>query len=225
MLAVAVAIELLSLRRRLRAAARLAREHALLVAVSVLVATLLGVPLGLRVASRPALEGPVLAVVGVLQTVPALALLALLIPLLGRIGAGPALVALTLYALLPIVQNTVTGVRGVPAGLQQAACALGLRPAQVLRVVTLPLAAPVVVAGVKTAAVTAVGTATIAAFVGAGGFGERIATGLALNDSGWLIAGAVPAAGMALAVQAAFAALERRLAHGARADARPRPKR
>ncbi len=149
-----------------------------------------------------------LAVVSVLQTVPSLALLAMLIPLLGRIGVWPAMVALFLYALLPIVRNTCTGLQQVPIGMRDAARALGLRDVQVLRYVELPLALPVVLAGVKTAAIISVGTATIAAFVGAGGYGERIATGLALNDTVLLLAGAIPAAVLALAVQGGFETVE-----------------
>jgi osmoprotectant transport system permease protein len=170
------------------------------------------VPLGTLAADRPAFEQPVMAVVGVLQTVPSLALFAMLIPLLGRIGTAPALVALTLYALLPIVRNVNTGLRQIPAGLHDAALALGLNRWQRWRLVELPLAMPVIVAGVKTAAVISVGTATIAAFIGAGGYGERIATGLALNDHATLLAGALPAAAMALLTQALFEWLERRLA-------------
>ncbi|MBC7993496.1 MAG: ABC transporter permease subunit, partial [Rhizobacter sp.] len=161
---------------------RLAAQHLLLVAVAVLAACAIGVPLGAAAAALPRLEQPVMAVAGLLQTVPSLALLAMLIPLMGRIGTGPALVALSLYALLPIVRNTTTGLAQVPTGLRDAGTALGLTRAQRWRSVDLPLAAPVILAGVKTAAVITVGTATIAAFIGAGGFGERIVTGLALND-------------------------------------------
>jgi len=170
-----------------------------------------GAPLGMLAAERPAFEQPVMAVVGVLQTVPSLALLALLIPLMGRIGTAPALVALSLYALLPIVRNVTTGLRQVPPGLREAAVSLALTRAQRWRHIELPLALPVIVAGIKTAAVITVGTATIAAFIGAGGYGERIATGLALNDHATLVAGALPAAAMALLTQAAFEWLERRL--------------
>lgn len=188
---------------------RLAGEHVVLVAVAVLAAAIVGIPLGAAAAAMPRLEGPVLAVVGVLQTVPSLAMFAMLIPLLGRIGTVPALVALALYALLPIVRNTATGLLQVPRGLREAGTALGLTPWQRWRAIDLPLAMPVVIAGVKTAAVITVGTATIAAFIGAGGFGERIATGLALNDHAALLAGALPAAALALATQAAFGLLER----------------
>ena len=191
---------------------RLTLQHLTLVLVSVGAALALGVPLGTLAATRPAFEQPVMAVVGVLQTVPSLALFAMLIPLLGRIGTAPALVALTLYALLPIVRNVSTGLQQIPRGLHDAALALGLTRWQRWRLVELPLAMPVIVAGVKTAAVISVGTATIAAFIGAGGYGERIATGLALNDHAALMAGAVPAAAMALLTQALFEVLERRLA-------------
>jgi osmoprotectant transport system permease protein len=150
-----------------------------------------------------------MALVGLLQTVPSLALLAMLIPLLGTIGTLPALIALFLYALLPIVRNTCTGIEQVPAGLRMAALALGLTPRDRLLYIELPLALPVILAGVKTAAVMSVGTATIAAFIGAGGYGERIATGLALNDNDMLLAGAIPAAVLALLTQFAFEAIER----------------
>ena len=184
-------------------------QHLLLVAVAVFCATLLGVPLGAAAAAYPRSEGPVMAAVGVLQTVPSLALLAMLIPLLGRIGTVPALVALTLYALLPIARNTATGLLGVPGGLREAGTALGLTPAQRWRAVDVRLALPTIMAGIGTAAVITVGTATIAAFVGAGGLGDRIVTGLALNDHAMLLAGAVPAAALALAVQGLFALVER----------------
>jgi len=144
--------------------------------------------------------------------VPSLALLAVLIALLGVIGFVPALLALFVYALLPIVRNTHAGLAGVPAGLSLAGLALGLKPRQVLREVQLPLAAPMLLAGVKTAAVINVGTATVAAFVGAGGLGERIVAGLAVNDRELMLAGALPAALLAVAVQWAFDAWERRWA-------------
>jgi osmoprotectant transport system permease protein len=192
---------------------RLAAQHLLLVAVAVLAACAVGIPLGAAAAALPKLEQPVMAVAGLLQTVPSLALLAMLIPLMGRIGTGPALVALALYALLPIVRNTTTGLRQVPAGLRDAGTALGLTQAQRWRSIDLPLAAPVILAGIKTAAVITVGTATIAAFIGAGGFGERIVTGLALNDHAALLAGAIPAAVLAVLTQLLFEALERWLRH------------
>ncbi|WP_036170298.1 glycine betaine ABC transporter substrate-binding protein [Massilia sp. 9096] len=190
----------------------LARQHLLLVLFAVLLGCVAGVPLGVLAALAPRLRQPVLALAGMLQTVPSLALLAILIPLLGRIGTVPALVALCAYALLPIVRNTCTGLLQVPAGLRTAALALGLNRRQALLHVELPLAAPVILAGIKTAAVMSVGTATIAAFIGAGGFGERITTGLALNDNDMLLAGAIPAALLALLTQAGFELCERVLA-------------
>ncbi|AKJ27458.1 glycine betaine ABC transporter substrate-binding protein [Caldimonas brevitalea] len=188
---------------------RLTAQHLMLVAVAVAAATLIGVPLGAAAAAVPRLEAPLMALVGVLQTVPSLALFAVLIPLMGRIGTVPALVALGLYALLPIVRNTAAGLGQVRLGLREAGLALGLTRLQRWRHVDLPLAAPVILAGIKTAAVITVGTATIAAFIGAGGFGERIVTGLALNDHAALLSGAVPAALLALLVQGVFEGIER----------------
>jgi len=189
---------------------RLTGQHVLLVALSVLLACLVGIPLGIVAAYQARLRQSVLGLAGMLQTIPSLALLAMLIPLLGRIGIVPALVALFVYALLPIVRNTCTGLAGVPRGLQQAGLALGLNRWQRLWHVELPLALPVILAGVKTAAVMSVGTATIAAFIGAGGYGERITTGLALNDNNMMLAGAIPAAVLALVTQALFELMERR---------------
>jgi osmoprotectant transport system permease protein len=193
--------------------ARLTGEHLLLVFGSLAIAIVAGVPLGIAAWRWPAAATPLLGAVGVLQTVPSLALLAFLIALVGGIGWLPAVLALCFYALLPIVRNTHAGLVGVPRGLTDAAASLGLTPRQNLRWVQLPLAAPVVLAGIKTAAVINVGTATLAAFIGAGGFGERIVAGLAVNDSAAMLAGALPAAALAVLVQWAFDAGERRLAH------------
>ena len=198
---------------------RLTRQHFVLVLVAVAVATVIGVPIGAVAAAWPRLERPLMSVVGVLQTVPSLAMFALLIPLLGSIGTVPALVTLSLYALLPIVQNTAVGLREVPGGVRDAGTALGLTRWQCWREVEFPLAGPVILAGIKTSAVISVGTATIAAFIGAGGFGERIATGLALNDHAMLLAGAVPAALLALATQWSFELAERFLARRGRGRA------
>jgi osmoprotectant transport system permease protein len=187
---------------------RLTRQHLTLVLASVFLAALTGIPLGIAAASLPRLEQIVMGLVGVLQTIPALALLAMLIPIVGRIGTIPALIALFLYALLPIVRNTCTGLGHVPAGLRMAALALGLTTRQRLFHVDLPLAMPIILAGLKTAAVMSVGTATIAAFIGAGGYGERIAIGLALNDNATLLAGALPAAALALLTQLLFELIE-----------------
>ncbi|MGK5077921.1 glycine betaine ABC transporter substrate-binding protein [Janthinobacterium sp. HLX7-2] len=187
----------------------LTRQHVTLVLLSVALACLVGIPLGVLAAFSAPLRQTVLAFVGVLQTVPSLALLAILIPVLGMIGTVPALVALFVYALLPIVRNTCTGILQVPAGLRMAALALGLSRRDRLLSVDLPLALPVMLAGIKTAAVMSVGTATIAAFIGAGGYGERITIGLALNDNDMLLAGAIPAAVLALLTQGLFELVER----------------
>lgn len=183
----------------------------MLVSVSLLFGVLVGVPLGIWAARVPGSAQPILSIVGVIQTVPSLALLAFLIPLFRQIGTVPALVALFLYSLLPIVRNTYTGLTDISPSLRESALALGLPSLARLRLVELPLAARTILAGVKTSAVINVGTATIAAFIGAGGFGERIATGLALNDNATLLAGAIPAAALALLVQTGFDLLDRGL--------------
>ncbi len=190
---------------------RLLAQHLALVFASLGAAILVGVPLGMIAARRRLLEQPVLLATGLIQTVPSLALLAFLIPLTGTIGAWPALIALFLYALLPITRNAHAGLVQVPRGLVQSGTALGLTPPQILRYVKLPLALPTIMAGIKTSAVINVGTATIAAFIGAGGFGERISQGLALNDHAVLLSGALPAAALALAVHGLFEAIERSL--------------
>ncbi len=187
---------------------RRTHEHLLLVGVALLAAILVAVPLGIAAARVRGLEVTVLGTVSVLYTVPALALLVALIPLLG-IGTAPALVALFLYALLPVVRNTHAGLAGVAPELRESADALGLPPLARLLRVDLPLAAPSVLAGIQTAAVLTVGTATLGALVGAGGYGQPILTGVRLADTGLILEGAVPAALMALAVQALFAGLGR----------------
>ncbi|HEY2559896.1 MAG TPA: glycine betaine ABC transporter substrate-binding protein [Caldimonas sp.] len=190
--------------------ARLAGEHLVLVFGSLVLAVAIGVPLGVAAWRWPASEATLLGAVAVLQTIPSLALLAFLIALLGSIGVVPAVIALFLYALLPIVRNTHAGLRAVSGGMADAALSLGMTARQALIHIQLPLAAPTLLAGVKTAAVINVGTATMAAFIGAGGFGERIVAGLAVNDSRVMLAGALPAAALALLVQAAFDFAERR---------------
>jgi osmoprotectant transport system permease protein len=194
---------------------RLLLQHLLLVFGSLALAIGVGVPLGIAAWRWPRSAGPVLGASAVLQTIPSLALLAFLIAIVGGIGLVPAVLALFLYALLPIVRNTHAGLTGVSAGLAQAALSLGLTPAQTLRQVQLPLAGPTLMAGIKTAAVINVGTATMAAFIGAGGFGERIVSGLAVNDSATMLAGALPAAVLALAVQWVFDRVEKRSWRGA----------
>ncbi len=189
--------------------ARLTWQHLMLVVVSVGIAALIAIPLGIAVFRHPRTRAIVVGATGLLQTVPSLALLAVLIWLLGAIGSLPALVALTLYSLLPILRNTTTALAAVPDGLVMAAKALGLTRRQSMREVQLPLALPTVIAGVRTATSIAIGTATIAAFIGAGGYGERIVTGLALNDGQLLLAGALPAALLALLSEAVFELVER----------------
>lgn len=191
---------------RLRSAsAILARvvEHLELVGLSLLAAILVAVPLGVLAAKRPRLGQAVLAAAGVVQTVPTLALLVFMIPLFG-IGTVPAVVALFLYGLLPIVRNTHAGITGIPASLRESAEALGLPPGAILRLIELPLASPLIFAGIQSAAVINVGTATLGALVGAGGLGQPIFTGIRLDDLGLILAGAVPASLLALAVQALF---------------------
>lgn len=184
---------------------RLAAQHLALVLGAVALATAIGLPLAIALHPWPRWREAVLALSALLQTIPSLALLALLIWGMDRIGPVPALVALTLYALLPILRNCTVGLSEVPAGLTQSATALGFTRGQTLRLVQLPLALPVMLAGVRTATSLSVGTATMAAFIGAGGFGERIVTGLAINDHTLLLAGAIPAAGLALGMEGVFA--------------------
>lgn len=190
---------------------RLTAQHLGLVGASVAAAVAIGVPLGVLSFPHRRARATLLAVAGLLQTVPSIALLAMLIGLLGMIGVVPALIALTLYALLPVMRNCVTGLGEVPQGLRDAATALGMTPSQSMRLVELPLALPTIIAGVRIATSISVGTATIAAFVGAGGYGERIVTGLALSDTQLLLAGAIPAAGLALLCELAFELAERSL--------------
>jgi osmoprotectant transport system permease protein len=190
---------------------RLLAEHLALVFVSLAASIAIGVPLGLLAARRRPSAPLVFGVTGVIQTIPSLALLAILIPLTGRIGPVPAFIALTLYALLPIVRNTHAGLTQIPREMIEGAKALGLRPGTILRKIELPLAMQTLLAGVKTSAVVNVGTATIAAFIGAGGFGDRIVTGLALNDQSTLLAGAIPVAVLALLMQGMFELIEKRV--------------
>ncbi len=190
---------------------RLTIQHLVLVFGSVAASMVVGIPLGVAAASYRRFEKTIFAIVGVLQTIPSLALLAFLVAAIGAIGILPAAIALFLYGLLPIVRNTHAGLIGVGKGIRQAAAALGLSTRDRLRYVELPVAAPAILAGIKISAVINVGTATIAAFVGAGGYGERIATGLALNDSTMLLAGAIPAAALALVTQSLLDLVERRL--------------
>jgi osmoprotectant transport system permease protein len=183
-------------------------RHLLLSSVSLVLAALVAIPFGLALERRRAIAEPLVRVTGLLQTIPWIALLAYMIPELG-IGVAPALVALFVYSLYPIVRNTYSGVRDADSAAVNAAHALGMTPGQVLRYVRLPLAAPTIMAGVRTAAVINVGTATLAAFIGAGGLGEPIVTGLALSDTGLILAGAIPAALLALLVDLVLGVCER----------------
>ncbi len=190
---------------------RLTGEHLVLVFASLLLSILAGVPLGIWCAGSASARRWVLPAVGLVQTIPSLALLAFLITLYSRIGMLPALTALFLYGLLPIVRSTCAGLEAIAQPLRDSARALGLPRTACLLRIELPLALGAILAGIQTSAVINVGTATIAAFIGAGGYGERIATGLALNDATTLLAGALPAAALAVLVQLLFSALEQRL--------------
>lgn len=188
---------------------RLALQHLALVGASLLLSVALGIPLGV-VAQRKPQAGPwVLGLTGLFQTIPSLALLAFLVAALGRIGAVPAILALFLYSLLPIVRSTETALNGISIGMRDAASALGLDARQRMLLIEMPLAAPGILSGIKTAAIINVGTATVAAFIGAGGLGERIVAGLAINDHNLLLAGAIPAAILALLVEWGFRIIDR----------------
>ena len=191
-----------------RSIVRYGPRHLALVAIALSFATLVGVVLGIVAARWPLLGGAILGVTGVVQTIPSLALLCLFIPLFG-IGVVPALIALFVYGLLPITRNTYTALNDVPAPIRESAEALGLTPFETLRLIELPLASRSILAGIKTSAVLTVGTATVAAFIGAGGFGEPISIGLNLNDTPTILEGAIPAALLALAVQTLFLAVDR----------------
>jgi len=193
---------------RLRELPALTLQHLVLVGVSLAVAIGLGVPLGILAARRRRLGQIELVGVGLLQTIPALALLSFMIPLFG-IGRVPALVALCLYALLPIVRNTYAGLVSLDPQLVDVAAVIGLDGWKRLGWVELPLASVTILAGIKTSAILTVGTATLAAFIGGGGYGTLIVTGLALNDTTTILAGAIPAALMALIVHALFEAVDR----------------
>lgn len=193
----------------------LVRQHLGLVVISTGVAITIGLPLGILVSRRPAWQRPVLGLANVCQTVPSLALFGLLIPVLG-IGAWTAIAALVVYALLPIVRNTYAGITGVDPAVREAARGMGMTNAELLRHVELPLAAGVILAGVRVATVVSVGIATIAAAIGAGGLGVYIFRGVAMVDDTLILAGAVPAALLALLLDAVLGLAERRLVWRAR---------
>ena len=191
-------------------------EHVLLVAAALAAAALVGIPLGVWLSRRAAWRKWVLGLANVLQTIPSLALFGFLIPLpfVGGIGKRTAIVALVLYALLPILRNTLTGLLGVDPAVLESAVAMGMTPRQRLTRVELPLAARTILAGVRIAAVTTVGTATIAAAIGGGGLGVFIFRGLASVDANLILAGAVPAALLALLVDGGLSWVERHFSPG-----------
>jgi len=188
-------------------------EHLWLVGLSTLFATLIGVPLGIVIAHRRRLNKPVLAGANIIQTIPSLALFGFLLPVpwLGERADRLAIVALTLYALLPIIRNTYTGIRGVDPAVVEAARGMGLTESQLLLQVELPLSVSVILSGVRVAVVISVGLATIAAAIGAGGLGEFIFRGLAMVDDRVILAGAIPAAILALAADVGVGWIERSL--------------
>ena len=181
-------------------------EHLMLSGVSTGLAILIGVPLGICAARTWWLRGPLTGGVSILQTIPSLAMLAILLALLQKIGAIPAIIALILYALLPIVRNTLAGLEGLSPAVVEAARGIGMTPRQRLWLVEIPLAMPVIVAGIRTAAVVSVGIATLSAFIGAGGLGQFINRGLALSNTNLILLGAIPAAVLALIVDGSIAA-------------------
>jgi len=193
----------------------LVRQHLGLVAVSTGVAVVIGLPLGVLVSRRPAWRRPVLGLANVFQTIPSLALFGLLIPFFG-IGAWTAVTALVVYALLPIVRNTYAGITGVDPAVREAGRGMGMTNGELLRYVELPLAAGVILAGVRVATVVSVGIATIAAAIGAGGLGVYIFRGVAMVDDTLILAGAVPAALLALLLDGLLGLAERRLVWRAR---------
>ena len=188
-------------------------QHVTLVAFSTLAAVAIGIPLGIFASRRPRLSAPIVGLANVVQTIPSLAMFGFLlpVPLVGGIGARAAIVVLILYGLLPIVRSTITGLTGIDASIREAGLAMGMTSRELLRLVELPLALPSIAGGVRVAAVVGVGSATIAAAIGAGGLGEYIYRGLSMVDSTVILAGAVPAAALALVVDAGLLWVERQL--------------
>jgi osmoprotectant transport system permease protein len=197
----------------LRDIVNLTSEHLLLVLTAMAIAIAIGVPLGILLTRQAGWRRPVLGVANVLQTVPSLALFGFLIPLplIGGIGPKTAIVALVVYALLPILRNTLAGILGVDPAVRDSAVAMGMNPSQILREVELPLAARTIMAGVRVATVTTIGTATIAAAIGGGGLGVFIFRGVASVDTVQILAGAVPAALIALLSDGGLGWIERKL--------------
>jgi len=184
-------------------------EHLLLVLVAIAIAVLVGIPLGVLITRKKAFRQPVLAVANVMQTIPSLALFGLLIPLVG-IGSVPAIVALTMYSFLPIIRNTYTGIMGIDPAIREAGRGMGMTDWQLLSQVEIPLAMGVILAGVRVAAVIAIGIATIAAAIGAGGLGVFIFRGISVVNNQLILAGAVPAAAIALIADYGIGWLEQR---------------
>lgn len=184
------------------------REHLFLTGISTAMAVLCGVPLGIFITRQAWLRSLVFGLAGIIQTIPSLAMLAFLLAAIGKIGTIPAIIALTLYAFLPIIQNTATGIDGVAPEIMEASRGMGMTPSQQLRMVSVPLAAPVMIAGIRTAAVISVGIATLSAFIGAGGLGEFINRGLSLSDTNLILLGAIPSALLALYVSFSISAVE-----------------
>ena len=187
-------------------------EHLELVAVSIFVAALIAIPAAILMTQRPALRRGLMGFANIVQTVPSLALFGFLLPLpfIGGIGKHTAVIALCLYAILPILRNTLVGILGVDAAVRESAVAMGMTPTQILRQVELPLALPAILAGLRIATVTTIGTATIAAAIGAGGLGVFIFQGIASVDSAMILAGAVPAAAMAVLADEGLEWIEKR---------------
>ena len=202
--------------------AAMLQQHLLLVVLSMTAAILVGVPAGVLAVHRPAIGRPILAIASIAQTIPSLALLGFLLPIpfIGGVGPRTAVVALILYALLPIVRSTSAGLKSIDPAVLEAGVAMGMTPRQLLRIVELPLALPSIVAGIRVSTVVTIGTATIAAAVGAGGLGEYIFRGLSMVDGTVILAGAVPAAALALGADAFLTWVERLLAPGRRSRSR-----
>ncbi len=188
-------------------------EHVWLVGLAILIAMVLAVPAGILLTRRPGLERWVLGFANMVQTIPSLALFGFLIPLpwIGGIGPRSAVVALVLYALLPMIRNTYAGIRGIDAAVREAALAMGMTDGQILRMVELPLAARTIMAGLRVATVTGIGVATVATLIGAGGLGDFIYRGLQTIDARLILLGAVPAAAMALAADYGLGWIEKRM--------------
>src|SRR5881394_3397885 len=188
-------------------------DHMMLVVIAMLIAMAIALPLGMLIVERPALRALSMGIANIFQTIPSLALFGLLIPIpfIGGIGMRTAIVALILYSLLPIVRSTFTGIRGVDPAVREAGVALGLTPRQLLFDVELPLAMPTIVSGIRIAVVAGIGIATIAAAIGGGGLGTFIFRGVAMVDTNLILAGAIPAALLALVADLILTVVERRL--------------